>query len=103
MHGGKLLGIMAAHRCFSLLGYFKGAEQNTKQSTSKDKEASATTGCKDSEPKAKKERAFNEAWRKEFDWLMYDNKSGKIAYIFQMVKTSSLRFVAGVKIFSWMA
>lgn len=65
MHGGKLLGIMAAHRCFSLLGYFKGAEQNTKQSTSKDKEASATTGCKDSEPKAKKERAFNEAWRKE--------------------------------------
>lgn len=79
------------------------AEQNTKQSTSKDKEASATTGCKDSEPKAKKERAFNEAWRKEFDWLMYDDKSGKIAYIFQMVKTSSLRFVAGVKIFSWMA
>lgn len=94
---------MAAHHCFSLLGYFKGAEQNTKQSTSKDKEASTTTGCKDSEPKAKKERAFKEAWRKEFEWLMYDNKSGKIAYIFQMAKTSSLRFVAGVKIFSWMA
>lgn len=94
---------MAAHCCFSLLGYFKGAEQNTKQSTSKDKEASTTTGCKDSEPKAKKERAFKEAWRKEFEWLMYDNKSGKIAYIFQMAKTSSLRFVAGVKIFSWMA
>ena len=94
---------MAAHRCFSLLGYFKGAEQNTKQSTSKDKEASTTTGCKDSEPKAKKERAFKEAWRKEFEWLMYHDKSGKIAYIFQMAKTSSLRFVAGVKIFSWMA
>lgn len=94
---------MAAHCCFSLLGYFKGAEQNTKQSTSKDKEASTTTGCKDSEPKAKKERAFKEAWRKEFEWLMYDDKSGKIAYIFQMAKTSSLRFVAGVKIFSWMA
>ena len=69
MHGGKLLGIMAARRCYSLLGYFKGAEQNTKQSTSKDKEASTTTGCEDSEPKAKKERAFKEAWRKEFEWL----------------------------------
>lgn len=70
---------------------------------SKDKEASTTTGCKDSEPKAKKERAFKEAWRKEFEWLMYDNKLGKIAFIFQMAKTSSLRFEAGVKIFSWMA
>ena len=60
-----------------LLGYFKGPEQNTKQSTSKDKEAS-TTGCEDSEPKAKKERAFKEAWRKEFEWLMYDYESGKM-------------------------
>ena len=31
-----------------MLGYFKGPEQNTKQSTSKDKEAS-TTGCEDSD------------------------------------------------------
>jgi len=78
MHGGKLLGIMAARHCYSLLGYFKGAEQNTKQGTSKDKEASTTTGCEDSEPKAKKERAFKEAWRKEFEWLMYDDESGKM-------------------------
>ena len=72
---------MAARRCFSLLGYFKGTEQNTKQSTSKDKEASTTTDCEDSEPKAKKakkERAFKEAWRKEFAWLMYDDESGKM-------------------------
>ena len=78
MNGGKLLGIMAARRCYSLLGYFKAAEQNTKQSTSKDKEASTTTGCEDSEPKAKKERAFKEAWRKEFEWLMHDDESGKM-------------------------
>ena len=45
---------MAARCRFSLLGYFKGTEQNTKQSTSKDKEASTTTGFEDSEPKAKK-------------------------------------------------
>ncbi|XP_022808200.1 zinc finger protein 862-like [Stylophora pistillata] len=72
---------MAARRCFSLLGYFRGTEQNTKQSTSKDKEASTTTDCEDSEPKAKKakkERAFKEAWRKEFAWLMYDDESGKM-------------------------
>ena len=69
---------MAARRCYSLLGYFKGAEQNTKQSTSKDTEASTTTGCEDSEPKAKKERAFKEAWKKEFEWLMYDDESGKM-------------------------
>ena len=72
---------MAARRCFSLLGYFKGTEQNTKQSTSKDKEASTTTGCEDSEPKTKKaknERAFKEAWRKKFEWLMYDDESGKM-------------------------
>ena len=66
---GLLIRTMAARRCFSLLGYIKGTEQNTKQSTSKDKEASTTTRCEDSEPKAKqakKERAFKEAWRKEF-------------------------------------
>lgn len=69
---------MAARRCYSLFDYFKGAEQNTKQSTSKDTEASTTTGCEDSEPKDKKERAFKEAWRKEFEWLMYDDESGKM-------------------------
>ena len=69
---------MAARRCFSLLGYFKGAKQKTKQSTSKDKETSTTTGCEDSEPKAKKERDFKEAWTKEFEWLMYDDESGKM-------------------------
>lgn len=54
-------------------------EQNKIQS--KDKEASTTTGCEDSEPKAKKakkERAFKGAWKKEFEWLMYDDESGKM-------------------------
>ena len=71
---------MAARQCFSLLGYFKGTEQNTKQSTSNDKEAS-TTGCEDSEPKdrkAKMEKTFKEAWRKESEWLMYGDESGKM-------------------------
>jgi len=49
---GKLPGFMAAYCCFSVLGYVKGTEQNTKQSTSKDEEASTSTGCADSEPNA---------------------------------------------------
>jgi len=28
---GKLLATIAARRCFSLLGYFKGTEQKTKK------------------------------------------------------------------------
>ena len=59
----KLLRIMAACRCFSLLGYFIGTKQNTKQSTSKDKEPSTTTGCEDSEPKAKKAKRNVCSWR----------------------------------------
>ena len=61
---------MAARRCFSLLGYFKGTEQNTKLSTSKDKEASTTTGCEDSEPKAKKAKHRNSLDVSTVDHLM---------------------------------
>ena len=28
--------------------------------------------------KARKERAFKEAWKKEFDWLVYDKEAGKM-------------------------
>ena len=61
---------MAAARAGTLLRYFKGGRENEEHA---DRGDSHSTRVK----KAKKDRGFTPAWKKDFVWLVYNETEGK--------------------------